>query len=62
MISYSIAEWCRMHGISRPIFYVLKKRGEGPQTFKVGRLTRISEAANRYWVASKEAEAASGRD
>lgn len=60
MLSYSIDEWCQMHGLSRSFFYVLQKRGEGPTTFKIGKLTRISEEANRYWVASKEAEASRG--
>jgi predicted DNA-binding transcriptional regulator AlpA len=46
-----------MHGVSRSFFYALQARGEGPLTFKIGTLTRISEDANRYWVASKESEA-----
>jgi predicted DNA-binding transcriptional regulator AlpA len=49
-----------MHGISRSFFYKLAAQGEAPNTFKMGNRTRISEEANRYWVASKEAEA--GRD
>jgi excisionase family DNA binding protein len=57
MLSYSIDEWCRLHGLSRAFFYKLKERGEAPATFQVGRLVRISEDANRYWMAQKEAEA-----
>ena len=58
MLSYSIAEWCKMHGVSRGFFYILASRGEGPRTFKIGKLVRISDDANRFWVASKESEAA----
>lgn len=54
MISYSITEWCKMHGLSRGFFYLLQKRGEAPQTFNVGKLIRISEDANRYWVQERE--------
>lgn len=54
MMSYSIADWCKMHGFSRGFFYKLQKRGEAPQIFKVGKLTRISEDANRYWVQERE--------
>lgn len=62
MLSYSIDEWCKMHGLSRSFFYKLQSRGEGPNTFKVGKLTRISEEANRLWVAGKEAEAGRGEN
>lgn len=54
MLSYSINEWCKMHGFSRAFFYLLQKRGEAPQTFHVGKLVRISEDANRYWVQERE--------
>lgn len=60
MLSYSIKEWCQMHGLSHSFFYKMQKSGEGPSTFKIGRLTRVSEEANRYWVAAKEAEASRG--
>lgn len=55
MMSYSIDEWCKMHGLSRSFFYALQARGEAPKSFKVGRCTRISEDANRYWLAEREA-------
>jgi excisionase family DNA binding protein len=55
MRSYSIAEWCELHGLSRPFFYALETRGEAPQTFPVGRHRRISETANDAWIAAREA-------
>lgn len=61
-ITYSIDEWCKMHGFSRAFFYKLQERGEAPNSFKVGRRVRISADANRYWLAQREAEAARGDD
>jgi predicted DNA-binding transcriptional regulator AlpA len=55
MNSISVDEWCRLHRVSRANFYVLQQRGEGPRIFKIGRLTRISEAANAEWIAAREA-------
>lgn len=55
MKSFSISEWCAMHGLSRAFFYLLRDRGEGPRTFPVGSRVRISEAANNEWVAAREA-------
>jgi predicted DNA-binding transcriptional regulator AlpA len=55
MNSQSIEDWCRAHGFSRSFFYKLVSQGEGPRTFKAGRVTRISDQANREWVAQREA-------
>jgi predicted DNA-binding transcriptional regulator AlpA len=55
MRSFSIDDWCELHGFSRAFFYKLDAKGEAPKTFKVGRLTRISWDANREWVAAAEA-------
>jgi hypothetical protein len=46
---YSIAEFCRSHGVSRAFFYTLMKRGEGPTVMKVGKRTLVSEEAARDW-------------
>ncbi|WP_426608994.1 helix-turn-helix transcriptional regulator [Bradyrhizobium sp. McL0616] len=58
MRSYSIDQWCELHGLSRPFFYKLQKQGEAPKTFPVGRCVRISEEANAAWVTAREAIAA----
>lgn len=58
MKSLSVDEWCKSHGLSRSFFYALQARGEGPRTFKVGRCTRISEAANNEWLVAREAATA----
>lgn len=58
MRSFSIDEWCQLHGFSRSFFYKLTSQGEGPKTFKIGRCLRISEAAASEWVTAREAVAA----
>ena len=47
--TYSIAEFCRAHRLSRAFFYVLQKRGEGPTVMKVGKRTLVSDEAARTW-------------
>lgn len=54
MFSYTINEWCKMHRISRGQFYILQKRGMAPATFRIGKLVRISEEANRFWMQTQE--------
>jgi predicted DNA-binding transcriptional regulator AlpA len=55
MRSFSIDDWCALHGFSRSFFYKLCSQGEAPKNFKVGRTTRISETANNEWLAAREA-------
>src|SRR5258708_14097978 len=58
MRSFSIDDWCALHGFSRSFFYKLTSQGASPKTFKIGRCFRISEAAAAEWVAAREAVAA----
>jgi predicted DNA-binding transcriptional regulator AlpA len=58
MRSFSIDDWCALHGFSRSFFYKLASQGAAPKTFKCGRCTRISEAAAAQWIAAREAVAA----
>ena len=58
MKSFSIEEWCKLHGFSRSFFYKLKKEQMAPRCFKVGTSTRITEAANNEWITAREAVAA----
>lgn len=53
--SLSIDAWCESHGFARSFFYKLQSQNQGPRTFKVGRLTRISVAADAEWIAEREA-------
>lgn len=34
--AYSVEAFCKAHGISRAMYYVLKKKGKAPRTFRVG--------------------------
>ena len=48
-LAFSIAEFCRRHGISRPHFYNLSKSGDRPAVMRVGRRTLISAEAAAEW-------------
>jgi len=52
--SFSIGEFCRLHDISRSLFYVLREKGEGPRVMKVGRRTLISAEAAAEWRKNME--------
>ena len=47
--TFSVADFCREHGISRGLFYQLLKDGKGPKTMKLGRRTLISREAADDW-------------
>jgi predicted DNA-binding transcriptional regulator AlpA len=57
MKSYSVAEWCALHGFSRSFFYKLNAAGQAPRYFKAGAAVRITEAAAAEWIAAREAAA-----
>jgi predicted DNA-binding transcriptional regulator AlpA len=52
--SFSIQEFCRLHDISRSLFYVLREKGEAPRVMKVGRRTLISAEAAAEWRKNME--------
>jgi predicted DNA-binding transcriptional regulator AlpA len=56
MRSFSIDDWCKLHGLSRAFFYKLASQGRAPDTFKVGRCTRITDDANLAWIAARKAD------
>jgi len=58
--SYTINEWCDLHGLSRATFYRFPP-GAGPDTFDVGSHKRISARANREWVKKCERAARSAK-
>ncbi len=47
--TYSVADFCREHSISRAFFYKLLLEGCGPRVMKVGRRTLISREAAEEW-------------
>lgn len=54
MRSFSIDEWCQLHGFCRAFFYKLRASGLAPRTYNVGRIVRITEAANDEWLKARE--------
>jgi hypothetical protein len=52
---YSVAEFCRDHGISRGLFYSLLREGRAPRVIKAGRRTLISREAAEEWRQRMEA-------
>jgi hypothetical protein len=51
--AYSIAEFCRRHGVSVQLFY--KMRDEMPATFRLGSRVLVSREAAVAWRAKREA-------
>ncbi len=47
--AFSVAEFCREHGISRGLFYNMLREGRGPAVIKAGRRTLISREAAEQW-------------
>lgn len=58
--AYSINGFCHAYGISRPMFYKLRKQGRGPKIMKIGDRTLISVEAADTW--RKEMEGSSTGD
>lgn len=48
----SVRDFCRMAGISRALFYLLLKRGTGPEVVKIGRLNKITITAAENWISN----------
>ena len=58
MAAKSIDQFCQANGISRSLFYLLRKRGQGPREMAVGNRRLISDDAERDWQKAREADAA----
>ena len=46
----SIATFCSEKNISKSSWYELEKRGLAPETFNIGRIRRITPAAEKAWA------------
>ena len=57
-LAYSIAEFCRLHQISRASLYNYWREGVGPTVMKVGSRRLISLEAAQRWRREREAAAA----
>jgi len=54
----SVRETSERAGISEALLYKLLRRGEGPQTIKLGRRTLIAESDGEAWITAKRSESA----
>ena len=52
----SISNFCKAHDFSRAMYYILKKEGRAPQSFRVGRRELISREAAEKWRRDRESE------
>jgi predicted DNA-binding transcriptional regulator AlpA len=50
---YSILEFCRRHGFSRPHFYRLRAQGLTPVEFRLGNRVLITREAAQAWRAER---------
>ena len=55
--AYSIAQFCRRHGISEAFYHKLRALGLGPVTMRVGARILISREAAAAWRRQREAAA-----
>lgn len=56
--AYSIAGFCRDHGISESMYYKIRAQGFGPREMSVGTRVLISTEAAAAWRRAREATAA----
>lgn len=54
----SVSEFLKAAGISRALFYTLKKEGKAPVCIKAGKRTLISRAAFINWIRDLETASA----
>jgi hypothetical protein len=54
----TVQQFCFAHAISRSLFYVLLKRGDGPRLLKAGRRTLVTADAAADWRHRMEAATA----
>lgn len=58
-VTYSIAEFCTAHGISRWTYYKMKKDGTGPREMRIGDRGFVTiEAATKWRRAQERKQAA----
>lgn len=52
----SISQFCADHGISRSMFYALRKAGKAPRLLAVGKRRLVSTEAAAEWRKQREEE------
>ena len=56
--AFSLARFCRRHGISVQMYYKLANQGLAPTTFNVGTRVLVSKEAAAAWRRAREAASA----
>lgn len=54
-LAFSVTEFCRLHGLSRSLFYALQRAGDGPAVMRLGGRVAVSKEAAARWRAAREA-------
>ena len=53
-LAFTIPQFCESHGISRALFYVMRRDGRAPRIMKVGRRTLIARESAEAWRRAME--------
>ena len=56
--AFSLAGFCRHHGISLQMYYKLASQDRAPQTFRIGTRVLVSKEAAAAWRRAREAASA----
>lgn len=59
-LAYDVPLFCRLHNISKGMFYIMHKNETGPEIMKIGSSTLISAEAATKWRARMTELTASG--
>jgi predicted DNA-binding transcriptional regulator AlpA len=57
-LAFTVPQFCSTHGISRALFYILQREGNGPRVMKAGRRTLVSREAAADWRSRMETRVA----
>jgi hypothetical protein len=55
IVTYSISEFCKAHGISEAFYFQIRNEGFGPVEMRLGRRRLISAEAAAAWRKAREA-------
>ena len=54
-LAFTVTEFCRLHGLSRSLFYQLQRSGDGPAVMRLGGRVAVSRESAARWRAAREA-------
>jgi predicted DNA-binding transcriptional regulator AlpA len=60
-LAFSISEFCRLHGLSRSLFYQLKRNGDAPAVMRIGGRVAVSREAAARWRSERESASPANR-